>query len=108
MPKLHIARDRYETGLHHGAAKSLKLSIGVLKEYRQEGVLPRVGNDVGLRREFNDRLRDCIKLAEQRGAEKERRRISAMLRDDFITPMDRSNDAEDKVVVPLRRRRAAR
>lgn len=89
MPHSHTIRDPYEEGRRAGAGQSLKLTIGAVKEYLEIGVLPRVGNDRGLRKELNDLLAQLVQVATNHSPEQEQCRAN-----------------EDEVVVPLRRRRA--
>ena len=90
MPYLdkYVGPKDYKQGLHEGAGKSLTLSIGALKKYRESGTIPNVGENSGLRKTYNDLLAQALDEAKHRGAAEERERLLALL-----------------VVVPFRRAR---
>lgn len=107
MPKLNVSRDDYKEGLHAGAGKSLKLTIGTLQRYLETGDFSRAGTDIGLRKQQNDLLHRALQIAAQRGAQQERQRIVSVL---HATPAPTlamgGFDADDETVVPLRFNRA--
>ena len=108
MPKLSVSRDPYKEGIHAGAAKSLKLTIGSLQNYLITGDLSRAGADKGLRKQQNDLLHRALQIAAQRGAHEERQRMVGVLNAMPAPKLAAGGfDAEEnETVVPFRFKRA--